>query len=232
MVDKAFVEAAIFLQVRLDSGRLPRKALLDLAGLRVVEHAMCALNTVSANHRVLLTTGNSENEFLPIAQNSGWELFVGPEDDVLARFVLAARHYRSKFILRATGDNPLVSTVIAQTSLNLAAAADADYTGLTRIPVGAGVEVLKARALEDAHREAIDTFEREHVAPFIYRRPHRYKIQIPAARIEYQGSARITLDTQEDYIALKKIFDKLYKGRPIDLDVLIPYLQQEKTHAS
>ena len=227
MINKAPAGASIFLQVHLGSTRLPQKALLRLAGLRVIEHAMCALDTVPANHRVLLTTNDSETKLLSIAQNAGWELFVGPEDDVLARFVLAARQYQSELILRATGDNPLVSTTIARASLSLAEATDADYAGFTRIPVGAGVEVLKVQALEDAHREAIDTFEREHVAPFIYRRPQRYKIRTPAARIEYQDSTRITLDTREDYIVLKEIFGKLYKGRPIDLDILIPYLRQK-----
>lgn len=225
------VEASIFLQVRLGSTRLPQKALFDLAGLRVIEHAMLALEAVPARHRVLLTTDNSESKLLPIARNAGWDLFTGPEDDVLARFVLASRHYQSSLILRATGDNPLVSATIAKTSLSLAAISGADYTGLTRIPVGAGVEVLKVQALEDAHREAADAFEREHVAPFIYRRPQRYKIRTPAARAEYQDSTRITLDTQEDYTFLKKIFGELYKRRPIDLDILIPYLKREGKNA-
>lgn len=231
VTNKTLVEASIFLQVRLGSTRLPQKALLDLAGLCVIEHAMLALDAVPARQRVLLTTDNSENKLLPIAQNAGWDLFTGPEDDVLTRFVLASRYYRSRLILRATGDNPLVSSIIAKTSLRLAAISGADYTGITRIPVGTGVEILKAQALEDAHREAADAFEREHVAPFIYRRPQRYKIRTPVARVEYQDSTRITLDTKEDYIFLKKIFGELYHRRPIDLDILIPYLRREKTNA-
>jgi len=231
VTNKTLVEASIFLQVRLGSTRLPQKALLDLAGLCVIEHAMLALDAVPAGQRVLLTTDNSESKLLPIARNAGWDLFTGPEDDVLTRFVLASRHYRSRLILRATGDNPLVSAIIAKASLSLAAISGADYTGITRIPVGAGVEVLKAQALEDAHREAADAFEREHVAPFIYRRPQRYKIRTPDARVEYQDSTRITLDTEEDYIFLKKIFGELYNRRPIDLDILIPYLRREKANA-
>jgi len=224
-------EASIFLQVHLGSARLPQKALLSLAGLSVIEHSMRALDAVPAKNRVLLTTSNSKMKLLPIAQNAGWELFIGPEKDVLARFVLAARCYQSKLILRATGDNPLVSTMIATASLEHALRTGADYTGFTRIPIGAGVEVLGAQALEDAHRETSDAFEREHVAPFIYRRPQRYKIQTPPARPEYQDSTRITLDTQEDYIFLETVFDELYKGQPIDLDILVPYLRERKRDA-
>lgn len=231
MTKKAPLEASIFLQVRLDTTRLPRKALLNLAGLRVIEHAMRALNTVPATHRVLLTTDNSESELLPIARNAGWDIFIGPEEDVLARFVLAARRYRSRLILRATGDNPLPSGIIAKSTLSLAARSGADYTAFTQIPVGAGVEVIRPQALEDAHHESADAFEREHVAPFIYRRPQRYRIQTPAAQPDYRNSARITLDTQEDYIFLKEVFDELHRGQPIDLDILIPYLRQRKRNA-
>jgi len=228
---KAPPEVSIFLQVRLDSTRLPQKALLDLAGLSVVEHAMHALDTVSANHRVLLTTDNSEGKLLPIARNASWELFVGPEDDVLARFVLAARRYQSRLILRATGDNPLVSGIVAKSSLSLAAASSADYAGLTQIPMGSGVEVIGVRALEDAHSEATDMFEREHVAPFIYRRPQRYKIQILAAPPELRDSTRVTLDTQKDYVFLREVFGELYSGQPIDLDILVPYLRWREANA-
>lgn len=231
MTKKAPVEASIFLQAHLDSTRLPRKALLNLAGLCAVEHTMRALNTVPASHRVLLTTDNSKDELLPIARNAGWNLFIGPKEDVLARFVLAARQYRSRLILRATGDNPLLSGMIAKSSLSLAARSGADYSAFTQIPLGAGVEVIQTQALEDAYHEAIDRFEREHVAPFIYRRPQRYKIQTPAVRPEYRDSSRITLDTQEDYIFLKEIFDELYRGEPIDLDILIPYLRRRNKNA-
>jgi spore coat polysaccharide biosynthesis protein SpsF len=104
---------AVFLQVRLDSSRLPRKALLELAGVTVLEHAMQALDLVRADIRVLLTTKDSAAELKPIAESAGWNMFIGSKDDVLDRFVMAAREFNADRIIRATGDNPLVSAEMA-----------------------------------------------------------------------------------------------------------------------
>ena len=43
---------AVFLQVRLGSTRFPRKALAELAGRTVIEHAMHALREVPADRHV------------------------------------------------------------------------------------------------------------------------------------------------------------------------------------
>lgn len=223
---------AVFLQVRLDSSRLPRKALLDLAGKTVVEHAMNALSLVESDIRMLLTTEDSENDLRPLAQKSGWDVFVGPKDDVLARFVLAARETGASVIIRATGDNPLVSSAMADAALKLSKKTGAAYTGFRGIPVGAGVEVIRISRLEEAYTEAVDPYEREHVAPFLYRRPERFRIEIPDAPADYfYPEGRITLDTPEDYTFLSDLFEELYTGKPLELDTVIPYLKRSAVDA-
>jgi spore coat polysaccharide biosynthesis protein SpsF len=217
---------SIFLQVRLDSSRLPGKALLKLADLTVIEHAMKALDSVSGDTRMLLTTDDSESELRPLAEKAGWGIFVGPKDDVLARFVLAARETGADRLVRATGDNPLVSAIMANRALKLSEKTGAHYAGFGEMPVGSGVEVIDVRALEEAWNEAADPYEREHVAPFLYRRPHRYRIEIPAAPREFRApGTRITLDTDDDYSFLKSLYADLYRGVPLDLDIVVPYLK-------
>jgi len=218
---------AIFLQVRLDSTRLPRKALLELAGLSVVEHAMRSLNGVSADVRVLLTTGDSAGELEMPARSAGWEVFTGPKDDVLERFILASRRYGVQRIVRATGDNPLVSASMAEAALDLSRETLADYAGFGALPLGSGVEILDAAALEEAYRDAEDPYEREHVAPFLYRHPERFRIVVPEAPESCRGPGmRLTLDTPEDYTFLAQLFDELYEGEPLDLDRVLPWLRQ------
>ena len=218
-------ETSVFLQVRLDSSRLPRKALLPLADRLVVEHAMRALDAVRADSRMLLTTDDSAAELTPLAEKAGWGLFIGPKDDVLERFVLAARQTGCTRIVRATGDNPLVSAMMANRALELYDATEADYAGLAGLPVGSGVEVIRTSCLEQAWKEAEDPYEREHVAPFLYRRPERYRIVIPEAPESCRAPGRrITLDTREDHERLKRIYGDLYRGRPLELGDVVPWL--------
>ncbi|RKX72838.1 MAG: hypothetical protein DRZ90_01750 [Spirochaetes bacterium] len=226
------VTTSIFLQVRLDSSRLPRKALLKLSGLTSIEHAMRALDAVEADHRMLVTTRDSQAALRPLADKAGWGIFVGSKDDVLERYILAARETGARRLVRATGDNPLVSAAMANAALRLFEESGADFAGYRDMPLGAGVEIVKVSSLEEAYTEAADPYEREHVSPFLYRRPERYRIVVPPAPDGFRApDARITLDTPEDYEFLKNLFTELYTGSPLDLDVVIPYLVRSTVNA-
>ena len=216
----------VFLQARIDSTRLPGKALLPLAGRTVIEHVMEALAGIDADVHVLLTDDSGFDALKPYAENCGFDIFRGPKDDVLRRFALAARHYQPEYIIRATGDNPLVSPFLAGTILSRHRSAKADYSGFSGGPLGSGVEVVNAGALLRAEKEAEESYEREHVTPFIYRRPGEFRIHRPLVPKEYyMPDARITLDTEADYEFIREIFSELYTGRPIPVDRLVRWLK-------
>ncbi len=217
----------VFLQVRLDSTRLPDKALLKLAGKTVLEHAINALNGVEASVFSLLTTEDAAEILQPYAEEANWSLFTGPKDDVLARYYSASRKFGVDRIVRATGDNPLVSAEMANRALELASRTKAHYTGFAKLPPGSGVEILDVSALNEAFRESVDTYEREHVSPFIYRRPHRYRIEKPDAPGDMQApGTRITLDTMDDYHFLSSLFNDLYRGTPPELTAVVQWLKK------
>jgi len=220
------MSAAIFLQVRLYSSRLPGKALFPLGDCTVIEHAMRALGSLAVDRRMLLTTEDSLKELTPLAKRAGWDVFTGPIDDVLARYVFASRKLGIARVMRATGDNPLVSAIMANAALALSRESDAAYAAYSGMPLGAGVEVIRVDALEKAFDEARDPYEREHVCPFILRHPDRFHIKISKAPSQYSApQARITLDTRQDYEFLVNLYDSLYEGDVLDLDRVIPYLR-------
>lgn len=225
----ARVMIALFLQARLTSSRLPRKALLPLEDKTVIEHVMTALRRIDVDTRVLLTDETGAKAFKPFAEACGFDIFTGPEEDVLARFTLAARRYKPDTIVRATGDNPLVSALLAEKIIEIHLRTSADYSGLLGIPVGTGVEVLKTEQLYKAERESSDPYEHEHVSPFIYRRDDRFLVVRPrVSRKYYSPNSRVTLDTRKDYDFLVQIFKALYHGEPIEISELIPWLKQNQ----
>ena len=87
------INKAVFVQARLDSTRLPCKALLPLKGGSVIQHVMRALKPVSADYHVLLTDKHSSEVFKYLAVDEGFDVFSGPEDDVLERYYLASVFY-------------------------------------------------------------------------------------------------------------------------------------------
>ncbi|MBN1241783.1 MAG: NTP transferase domain-containing protein [Spirochaetales bacterium] len=190
----------VILQARLDSSRLPRKALLPFGGVPMVEACMRRLSRVAASVRILACDEASARVFEPLAARAGFELVPGPKEDVLARFALAIRKFSLERVIRATADNPFVSPELASLASDLAVESDLDYAALEGMPLGLGVEAARAAALLAADAEAVDPYEREHVCPFLYRRPERFRVRREAAPQECRYPAgRVTVDTAGDY---------------------------------
>jgi spore coat polysaccharide biosynthesis protein SpsF len=219
---------AVFLQARLDSTRLPRKALLPLADDTVIGHAMRSLRG-AADLSVLLTDEDSAEELRPQANAAGFDIFVGSKEDVLKRFADAARHYGPDRIIRATGDNPLVGSECARLICRMHADEGADYSGFRGLPLGTGVECVETEALLEADKLARSLYEREHVCPYLYRHPERFVVFRPKAPQEYRfPEGRVTLDTEDDYRKLQALYDKLYRGRPVGTELLVRELSRHQ----
>lgn len=217
----------VLLQVRLESTRLPNKALLELAGRSVIEHAMLALKRLPVSHHILVTDAHSAPLLSRRASRCGFELFVGPEENVLERYVLAARRYGTDEIIRATGDNPLVSPELARLAVAARRREEADYLGFDGPPLGTGVEVVRREALERALRETSDRYDTEHVTPYLYRHPDRFVARrMPAPPVYCLPQARVTLDTADDYDALTTIMESVYDGTPVPTIRLVRWLSR------
>jgi len=217
----------IFLQVRLDSSRLPNKALLELGGRSVIEHAMRSLRRVPASVHAIVTDAASRPLLEPRARRSGFETFVGPEENVLERYVLAARHFGVQTVVRATGDNPLVSWELARMALAAGCACDSDYFGFDGPPLGTGVEVVRATALERAVRETQEAYDREHVTSYLYRHPDRFAaVRLRAPEAYCLPHARVTLDTADDYTRLCALFEAIYRNTPVPVLRLVRELRK------
>ncbi|UCF99071.1 MAG: acylneuraminate cytidylyltransferase [Spirochaetaceae bacterium] len=211
----------------MHSHRLPRKALIQLQGLSVLSHVLRALKQIPVAVRALLTDDRSVEALAPIAGEEGFSVFVGPEEDVLARYARAVGHYGVRRIIRATGDNPLVSARAAQTLLGIHQRENYALSHFLNNPLGTGVEVVEAWALLEAAERAQDPHEREHITTFLYRHADSYRVgEIPCPDDWAFPEARVTLDTEADYALLKELFAELYDGRPIEIDDVVDWLKR------
>ncbi|MFP4483226.1 MAG: cytidylyltransferase domain-containing protein [Spirochaetota bacterium] len=221
----------VFLQVRLHSNRLPAKALLEMAGVPLIGHAMKALQGIDADAHALVTERDSADALRPLAAQYGFDLFVGDPEDVLDRYASAAAHYGVDTVIRATGDNPLVSGAMARRILDIHREVAADVSGFDELPLGTGVEVVSTSSLEAAAAEAQDPYEREHVTPFMFRRPLRFRIhRIPAPAAYRYSRGRVTVDTPEDFHFVREIVEDLYEGTPIEIDEVVAWLSGSREH--
>ncbi|QEN03238.1 acylneuraminate cytidylyltransferase [Thiospirochaeta perfilievii] len=219
----------VLLQVRLDSTRLPKKALLKIENLTVIEHAMKAAKKITANKYVLVTTEDSFKDLKPLAVKQGYDIFIGDKDNVLDRFVQAINYYALTQVVRATGDNPLVSYELANILIDKHNKEGNDYSGFLNNPLGTGVEVINSNVLIDAHSKTSSKYDREHVTPYIYNNKNIYKVFQGNSPQKYllPGSS-VTIDTSDDYNRIVKLFHELYHGEIIPIERVVKWLKEEQ----
>ncbi|MCH5150627.1 MAG: methyltransferase domain-containing protein [Spirochaetales bacterium] len=204
-------KTGIFLQVRLNSSRMPGKAILNLAGKYLVQHTIERLSVVPADVRVILTTKESEGALKGIAESNGWELFCGDAQNVLKRYVDAALFFDVDTVVRATGDNPLTSSEIAMETISEFVKGNADLAHIAPAPYGSGVEVVKRSALIRALENASLPYEFEHVTPYIYNHKNEFKVITTKYHSEKisREDIKISVDTRDDYERVNFFVKKL-----------------------
>jgi spore coat polysaccharide biosynthesis protein SpsF len=78
-------------------------------------------------------------------------------------------------------------------------------------PIGLDVEICTFEALDRAWREAREPHEREHVMPYLYETPGRFRCRIGNYGTDF-GGQRWTVDTPEDLEVVRKVYDA-FDGR-------------------
>ncbi len=211
----------IIVQARMTSTRLPGKVLKEVNGKPLLAYQIERLRRVSrATDIVVATTVNDAD--LPIVDLCGRldiPVTRGSEHDVLARYYEAAKLHDADVVVRVTSDCPVIDPAVIDEVIGfyLAHSADYDYVSnaLTQsYPYGMAVEVLPFNVLEEAHCEASAKHEREHVTPFVYARPERYRIG-HVVHPENLSHHRWTVDTPEDFELVRRIIEALYPGKPM-----------------
>jgi spore coat polysaccharide biosynthesis protein SpsF len=186
-----------------------------------------ALKGIRADAYLLLTDPGSVDALAPLAEEEGFCVFVGPEEDVLGRYARAVEDFGVGRIVRATGDNPLVSARAAEALLEIHDREKLDLSHYLNNPLGTGVEVLQAEALLEAHVRTRDPYEREHITTYHYRHRSAFRVgEIPCPEAWAFPEARLTVDTEEDYALLQDLFADLYRGRPVEIEELVDWLKR------
>ena len=156
------------IQARSGSTRFPRKVLALLQGRPMLEHIIDRVSRAALVDRVVVATTDSpaDDDVAALALACGAGVTRGPEDDVLSRYLLAAREHDAAVIVRITADCPLVDPAIVDLVIRARAGAQADYASNVAPPTypdGYDVEVLTSECLRRIDRDAAVAYEREHV---------------------------------------------------------------------
>lgn len=220
------------------SSRLPGKVLLDIGGRPMLERVVERARRAGSLRQVVVATtvDPSDDPVERLCRERDYPCYRGSAQDVLDRYYQAARLFSAEIIVRITADCPLIDpqvidrTVYAFLGLDVGDNASPGLRGLSlsslpydfaanrlpppwgrTYPIGLDVEVCTFTALEQAWKEAVLPHQREHVMPFFYENPERFRILLVDHDKDY-GALRWTVDTPQDLELLRRIYAH-FEGR-------------------
>lgn len=207
----------IGIQARSGSTRLPNKAFELISGKTVLDMVLDSCikaadylykNTHMRAKVVILTPSND-----PIAKRyrSRCEIIEGSEFDVLSRYMDAVEAYNPEAVCRITGDCPLVPSFVISKLITLRHQNLYDYISNTdprfRTSLdGADCEVMSAKILEYAARNAKEPYDREHVTPFIRNSPPPWAKMGCVVNHFDHSDLKLSVDTKEDLERVRNAF--------------------------
>ena len=216
----AALKTVIIVQARMTSTRLPGKVLREVGGKALLEYQIERLRRAALADQIVVatTTNASDAPIVALCERLAVPVWRGPEHDVLARYHGAALAHAADVVVRVTSDCPVIDPQVLDQTIGyyLDKAGQLDYVSnsLERsFPRGLDAEVFSFRALAEAFAEAVDEEEREHVTPFLYRRPQRYRLANVACRQDLSAH-RWTVDTAEDFALVSSLIGALYPVLP------------------
>ena len=205
-------------QARMGSTRLSGKVMKDLEGKTVLEHVIDRVRQSKLIDAIIIatTTHNRDDVIEAEALRFGVKAFRGSEDDVLSRYYYAAKENNLDVVVRITSDCPLIDPKVldevircyVNNDYDIVSNAGSDLSKRT-YPRGLDTEVFSFKILESAFTNAEETYQREHVTPYIYENSssvYHYKNDIDYSK------HRWTLDTDEDFNLISEIYNHLYHG--------------------
>lgn len=224
---------AIIVQARMNSTRLPGKTMALIAGRPMLWHVVTRLRHVRAADQLVVatTTDPADDQIAAFCAAEGVACTRGPEHDVLARYHEAALAVDATAVVRVTSDCPLIFPALVDQAITTFYERGCDYLSnmlQPTYPYGLAVEVFTWAALHEAHAEATDPAEREHVTPFLYWRPERYQLSSLAMSPDLSHH-RWTVDTPEDLELVRNIL-VAQRDRPahnIGLDDVLMFLAEQ-----
>ena len=204
---------------RMSSSRLPGKVLLKICGKTTLELMIERVKRSKTIDKIIIATSTSNQDDIieKICNEIEIECIRGPEENLLARYKIVSDKIKPNIIVKMGADSTLIDPLVIDQVVNTFLNGDYDYVSNYGIPKtypeGCTADVYTAKTLNEAFQEARKPSEREHISPFMWNKPERYRF----FRVDYKkdlSNYRLSLDYHEDFLVIKSIFEALYPKNP------------------
>ncbi len=206
---------------------------------------------------VATTRDSADDPVADLCTARGYACYRGSLHDVLDRYYQAASIYPCDVVVRITADCPLIDPQLIDKAVNALLGSVSEDQNLIvseveassrtdarfpydfvanrlpppwgrTYPIGLDVEVCTLAAMKRSWHEASLPHEREHVMPYLYDQPGRFRFMLLNYKQDY-GDLRWTVDTPEDLAMVRQLYSFLNNKTGFSwLDVLHIFLEHDE----
>lgn len=219
---------AAVIPCRVQSTRLLAKPLQRVGEFTILELLVRQLKKSKLIDDIIIAISKNTGRdlFIELAKTNKLKFVVGDEVNVLGRLILGARKTKADIIFRITSENPYMFWEGIDGLIKNHIEGDYDLSIYTKLPLGAAFEIIKLQALEYSNKHGNKKYRSEYSTLYIHENPKKFKInQVRAEKTIQRPDIRLTVDTPQDLLVARMIYDKLgNKGKPIPLKNIIKFM--------
>jgi spore coat polysaccharide biosynthesis protein SpsF (cytidylyltransferase family) len=221
----------VVIQTRMGSTRLPGKALVDLAGLPLIERLVrrVAASRLPLGMLVATSVAAADDAIVAMAARLRVPVVRGPEQDLLARLSAACDFHRLEAFVRVTGDNPLTDPDGVDALVEAWRAAPCDYLSTVHpdgYALGTGAELITRAALARAEAALTALEWRARVTTWI-RTSGRFECRRVSAPPACRASdCFLTVDWPEDVEVLSHVYRRFDGRDDVPLPEILAFLRE------
>lgn len=202
-------------QARMGSTRLPEKALKKIQGKTILWHIINRIKHSMLIDDVIIacTIKNEDKTIEDFAKKNSIKVYRGRVDDIVDRFYNASKKADADIIIRLWGDCPLVDPELIDKALKVFIEKRLDYSNNFNppsYPGGLNFEIYSFKTLETILENTKDPFFREYPFEYVYAYEQSFKTFYDKNK-EDLSNIHLTVDYQQDFDLISKIFEKLSK---------------------
>lgn len=203
----------VFIQARMSSQRFPGKVLAPFRGQPLIRNVIDRVaHAVPLSQIVVVTSVDPTDDPLSLyIQHLQVACFRGSLEDVFSRFQRALNLYPCEWLIRVSGDSPLMDGEIITTMLDYALHdPNRDQVSLytnvfpRTFPVGHSVEIIHAQRFAAISADTLTADEKEHVTKVFYNHPAQYGIINRESGDPSLAQKRLVVDTLDDLRRLEQ----------------------------
>lgn len=212
---------------RIESVRLPRKVLADVAGQPMLKRLVDRLKTCSRVDSIVVCTADTPANQELVKASKSWDVpaFVGPELDVLARVIGGAEMMGGDHLIRVTGDNVCTDPTYLDALIEQHLKHEASYSRVANLPLGMTGEVMRLDMAKALHTELKDPEQTEYMVLYAFDPDRHPCVVIEAAPSHRRPNYTLSIDVPSELAMADALF-RAFADKPLgpNVDEIIQWL--------